>query len=106
MIMNKSIEDTDYLNFFLDFDIPVKESVGPFDDGFITCYNKVTGELCSPVNHVSGFISQYKTFFNTNYYVNGSSRLLPPKMFHIVNNSRDDEMAEIKITKNISNGYH
>ena len=106
MIMNGSIEDGDYLSYFMDFDIPIKESVGPLDDGFIICHNKATGEPCSPVNHVSGFFSQCMSFFNTIDYANGSSRLLPPQMFHIVDNSRDNEMAEIKITKNETNDYH
>ena len=105
-LFNKTIDDIVYIRLFMEDQILAKEAFGPFDDGFITCNNKATGESCVPVNHVNGFFSECTSFFNTIHYVNGSSRLLDPQKFHIVDNSRDNEMAEIKITKNESNDYH
>lgn len=46
------------------------------------------------------------TFINTIHYVNGSSQLLSPRKYYIKDNSKDNEMAEIEITKNQSNDYH
>ena len=105
-LFNKTVDDSVYISSFMEDKILTKEIFGPFDDGFITCNNKATGKPCVPVNHVNGFFSECTSFFNTIHYVNGSSKLLDPQKFHIVDNSRDNEMAEIKITKNESNDYH
>ena len=105
-LLNETIDDIVFMSLFMEDKILARETFGPFDDGFITCNNKATSEPCFPVNHVSGFFSECTSFFNTIDYVNGSSRLLAEQKFHIVDNSRDNEMAEIKITKNDSNEYH
>lgn len=105
-MINETIDDIEFTRLFYSDNILAKEVFGLFDDGFITCNNKATNKPCSPVNHVNGFLYECKNFFSTIYYVNGSSQLLPSQKYHIKDNAKDNEMAEIKITKNQSNYYH
>ena len=105
-IINQLIDGDDYFRLFMNYDIKVKDTFGPIDDGFITCINKQTKKPCYPVNHLNGYFSECVTFFNTIHYVNGSSMVLPKQLFTILENTRDNEMAEIQIQKNQSNYYH
>ena len=105
-LINETIDDTEFVRLFYSDNILAKETFGPFDDGFITCNNKATNKPCNPVNHVNGFLHECTTFFNTIDYADGSSKLLSSQKYHIRDNSKDNEMAEIKIAKNQSNYYH
>ena len=105
-MVNQVISNDDFLAFFLQDNMLAKDSFGPIDGDFITCTIKSTGQSCSHPNFVSGFFSECKTFFNTIYYVNGSTKVLPSQTYQITDNARDNEMALIQIKKNQTNDYH
>lgn len=92
IVSNKSaISYVDFGNIFLKDDLLVKDIFGP-NDHFITCTKGRTGEPCTPVNQISGFFSECKTFFSRIQF-NDSYNVLPKKTFKIVENARDNEMA-------------
>ena len=107
-MVNEGAEYNDLLSFFFEVlnNTLAKDAFGPIDDDFITCTTQPNGQSCQPINFISGFFSQCKTFFNAIHYVNGSTEVFPPQTFEIIENAKDNEMALIKIQRNKTNDYH
>ena len=107
-MVNEGIYFDDLIDFFFEVinNTKAKDAFGPIDDNSLTCTTQPNGQSCHPVNFISGFFSQCKTFFNTIHYVNGSTKVLPTQTFEIIENAKDNEMALIKIEKNETNDYH
>ena len=104
-ISNQVMNYTDFVNYFHNGSYVAKDVFGPIDDSFITCKLKRGSIPCSPINYLSGYFSQCKTYFNTIYF-NSSSVIVPRSIFEISDKDIDNEMATIKIKKNDSDLYN
>lgn len=99
-IINHPIKWKDFLKLFVGENLMIKHVFASINDGFITCTMRNTRQPCIPVDIHSGYFSQCKTFFID------ISRQIKPQTYEIIDNSRDNEMAVIKITNNQTNECH
>ena len=104
-ISNQVMNYTDFVNYFHNGSYVAKDVFGPIDDSFITCKLKRGSIPCSPINYLSGYFSQCKTYFNT-IYLNGSSVNVPKSTHTISDKDWDNDMARITIKKSKLNHLH
>ena len=103
-ISNQVMNYTDFVNYFYNDSYLAKDVFGPINDSFITCKLKRGNIPCSPINYLSGYFSQCKTYFNTIYF-NGSSVIVPKKTYIISDKDWDNDMAKITIKKSKLNHH-